>query len=525
MKPAFSPLIPLLAAIGLAWAIPAEAASHREAPLIALDPSADNTDVYAFVSYDAANLARLAADRRVTFILNVNPGQDPSDGPNYFNFNDDVLYAMHIDNDQDGKADDVVYEFRFKTENRPLGGPGGLTSPLPYLGNPHIPPALPLPGITALDGPGSEGLTRRQTYTVTEIRNRKQTELFRGSKLIAVPSNVGPATMPDYPALAAQGIYSDDATGIRVFAGQRAETFYIDLGAVFDTLNLRRYLPALTGPGEDSDNVNPFGVNRFGGFNISTIAIEVPITRVTRDRKPATTTNNPVIGVFANTARQKVRVLGKPGEPADEDGPFVQVSRMANPLVNELIITTPFKDGWNAAEPEDEANFQAFYQNPVVATELNLVFHVPIVPIDGSPATNRTDLESLLLKYPGQPLNGTNCGQPCAELLRLDLSVPPTAPEKQSRLGSVLGGDPAGYPNGRRPNDDVTDIVVRVVGGNNYIANHIGDGVNFLAGAPGTVGVDITANGIARNFPFLPTPYDGKCSAGQGANPCSPAVP
>src|SRR5580692_10878277 len=161
MKPAFSPLIPLLAAIGLAWAIPAEAASHREAPLIALDPSADNTDVYAFVSYDAANLARPAADRRVTFVLNVNPGQDPSDGPNYFNFNDDVLYAMHIDNDQDGKADDVVYEFRFKTENRPLGGPGGLTSPLPYLGNPHIPPALPLPGITALDGPGSEGLTRR----------------------------------------------------------------------------------------------------------------------------------------------------------------------------------------------------------------------------------------------------------------------------------------------------------------------------------------------------------------------------
>ena len=157
MKPAFSPLIPLLAAIGLAWAIPAEAASHREAPLIALDPSADNTDVYAFVSYDAANLARPAADRRVTFILNVNPGQDPSDGPNYFNFNDDVLYAMHIDNDQDGKADDVVYEFRFKTENRPIAAAGGLTSPLPYLGNPHIPLPI-LQGITALDGFATESL-------------------------------------------------------------------------------------------------------------------------------------------------------------------------------------------------------------------------------------------------------------------------------------------------------------------------------------------------------------------------------
>lgn len=525
MRHASKLLIPLIAIFVLSSHLPAKAASHREAPLIALDPSADNTDVYAFVSYDAANLARAPADQRVTFIMNVIPGQDPSDGPNYFNFDDEVLYAINIDNDRDGKADDIVYEFRFTTENRPVVAAGDLTSPLPYLGNPHITPTLPLQGITALDGPGSEGLTRRQTYSVTEVRHGKRTELFSGQTLIAVPSNVGPATMPDYPALAAQGIYSDDATGIRVFAGQRAETFYIDLGAVFDTLNLRRYLPALTGPGEDSDNVNPFGVNRFGGFDISTIAIEVPITRVTRDRKPAATTNNPVIGVFANTARQKVRVLGKPGEPTDEDGPFVQVSRMANPLVNELIITTPFKDGWNAAEPENEANFQAFYQNPVVATELNLVFGVPIVPINGSPANNRTDLISLLLKYPGQALDGTNCGQPCAELLRLDLRVPPTAPENQSRLGAALSTDPAGYPNGRRPNDDVTDITVRVVGGTNYINAHIGDGVNFLAGAPGVVGVDITANGIARNFPFLPTPYDGKCSAGQGANPCSPPVP
>jgi hypothetical protein len=530
MKQTSKLFIPLLAISVLSWGIPAEAASHREAPLIALDPSADNTDVYAFVSYDAANLGLPAAERRATLILNVNPGQDPSDGPNYFNFNDDVLYAIHIDNDRDGKAEDIVYEFRFKTENRPVVAAGGLTSPLPYLGNPHIP--LPvLQGITALDGPGSEGLTRRQTYSVTEIRDGKRTELFRGSKLIAVPSNAGPATMPNYPALAAQGIYSDTGTGIRVFAGQRAETFYIDLGAVFDTLNLRRYLPALT-PAEDIDTVNPFGVNRFSGANISTIAIEVPIRRITSDHKPAAVTENPVIGVYANTARQKFRELGQAGDPAAEAGPWVQVSRMANPLVNELIITTPFKDDWNGAEPEDEAKFQAFYQNPVVATELNLVFGVPIVPIDGSPANSRTDLMNLLLKYPGQPLNGTNCGQPCAELLRLDLRVPPTAPENQSRLGAALGGDPAGYPNGRRPNDDVTDITVRVVGGTNYIANHIGDGVNFLAGAPGIVGVDITANGIAKNFPFLPTPYDGKnrvhvdCDeTGPGGNPCGPPVP
>src|SRR5499427_4310790 len=205
---------------------------------------------------------------------------------------------------------------------------------------------------------------------------------------------------------------------------------------------------------------------------------------------------------------------------------------MANPLVNELIITTPFKDEWNASEPENEAQFQSFYKNPVVATELNLVFGVPIVPIDGSPANNRTVLMSILLKYPGQALNGTNCGQPCAELLRLDLRVAPTAPENQKRLGAALSTDKAGWPNGRRPNDDVTDIAIRVVGGLNYINAHAGDGVNFLAGAPGVVGVDITANGIAKTFPFLPTPYDGKnrrhvdCGeSGPGANPCGPLVP
>src|SRR5215470_294417 len=294
----------LPAIFALLWAVAGDASSHREAPLIAMDPAADNTDVYAFVSYDAANLERAPADRKVTFILNVNPGQDPSDGPNYFNFDDDVLYTVNIDNNQDGVANDIVYEIRFTTQNRPIGGTGGLTSPVPMLGNPHI-TALGglLQGITALDGPGSEGLTRRQIYTVTEVRGSVRTPLFVGATLVAVPSNSGPSTFPNYPALAAQGIYTDASTGVRVFSGQRAETFYIDLGAVFDTLNLRRYLPLLTGPGEDNDNVNPFGVNRFSGANISTIAIEVPISRVTSDGKPAAITNNPVIGVYANTSR------------------------------------------------------------------------------------------------------------------------------------------------------------------------------------------------------------------------------
>ena len=520
----------LLASLALVWGATALAASHREAPLMAQDPAADNTDVYAFVSYDAASLAATPANRKVTFILNVNPGQDPSDGPNYYNFGDDVLYTINIDNNRDGKAEDIVYEFRFTTADRPIGGPGGLVSPVPYLGNPHIGGALS--GITALDGAGSEGLTRRQTYTVTEVRGKKRTQLFSGMSLVAVPSNAGPATMPNYPALAAQGIYSDGATGIRVFAGQRAETFYIDLGAVFDTLNLRRYLPLLTGVGEDADNVNPFGVNRFSGANVSTIAIEVPITRLTSDGKTAANTQNPVIGMYAATSRKNVRRLNEGGVLSGNTSPWIQVSRMGNPLVNELLITTPNKDDWNMEEPEKEAQFQASYTNPVIATALELVYGVAVLPIDGSPKNARTDLMNILLKYPQQPLDGSNCGKPCSELLRLDLRVPPTAPESQSRLGAALGGDPAGWPNGRRPNDDVTDIAIRVVGGLNYIANKAGDGVNFLAGAPGVVGTDITANGIAKNFPFLPTPYDGKnrrhvdCDeTGPGANPCGPLVP
>src|SRR6266545_3698056 len=426
----------------------AKAASHREAPLIALDPAADNTDTYAFRSWQDPS--------KVVFIMNVIPGQEPCDGPNYFNFDDEVLYAVNIDNNQDGIAEDIVYEFRFKTETRPILG--SLLFPLPYVGNPHI-PVPEVQGITKLDGPGSEGLSRRQTYTVTEVRGNKRTELFKGQKLVAVPSNVGPATMPNYENLASQGIYTDSATGIKVFAGQRAETFYIDLGAVFDTANLRRFPPLLTAE-EDANNAsNPFGVNRFSGTNVNTIAIEVPISRITQDGKSAEQTSAPVIGMYASTARQKNKKLNGDGT-THLAGPWVQVSRLANPLVNELIIDTPSKDLWNSQEPEDEAQFQEFYKNPSIALALQLIFGVPVT------ATPRTDLMSVFLKYPGQSLSGNNCGNPCAELLRLNLKTPTTQPENQKRLGG-LAGDAAGFPNGRRPNDDVTDIALRVVGGAN----------------------------------------------------------
>lgn len=485
-------------------AAPAFGASHREAPLIALDPAADNTDVYAFRSWEDPD--------KVVFILNTIPGQDPADGPNYFAFDDKVLYEFHIDTNKDGKAEDIAYQIQFKTETRPALG--SLNFPLPFVGNPNIAAVPQLQGITALDGPGSEGLTRRQTYTVTEVRGKKRKRLFKGQKLVAVPSNVGPATMPKYEDLVSQGIYQDNSKDIRVFAGPRAETFYIDLGAVFDTVNLRRAVPALSPDEDKNDAANPFGINRFSGFNISSIAIEIPIKRIIKNYTPGTK-DNPVIGMYASTSKKQIEILRSNGKSINV-GKFVQVSRMANPLVNELIIDTPFKDKWNASEPEDEAQFQEFFKAPSIATALNLIFGLPV------PATPRTDLMQVFLKYPGQPLNGGNCGSPCSELLRVDLSVSPTSPENQKRLGG-LAGDPAGFPNGRRPNDDVTDIATRVVGGQAFIDNRVGDGVNYLEDAPGS---NLTSNGIYKIFPFLPTPHDGRnrqhidCDE-LGANSCN----
>ena len=470
-------------------------ASHREAPLIALDPAADITDVYAFVSYDAANLGRAPADRKATLIMNVIPGEEPSSGPNYYSFDDGVLYAFHVDNDRDG-IDDVTYEVRFATMT---------TAPANFIANVNL--TAP-PPITSLEGDGSGSLGRKQRYTVTELRNCKKgdrgcvkkTVLFSGQLLSAVPSNIGPRSMPNYAALAAQGVFTDASTDARVFAGQRAETFAIDLGAVFDTINLRRALPAQTNAEDANDQSNPFGFNAFSGFNVNTIALELPIARLTSDRKSVSDANK-LIGVYASTSRTKKQI--HVGEPKSVDvnddtllnlGEFRQVARMGNPLVNELIIPLGKKDMWNASAPEDDEQFVPDYQRLDVATALQFVSGIPVPP------TPRDDIVGLLLTYPGQSSKAKR-----ADLLRLDLSVPPTAPGQIKRLGPLAHDaagnstpDPACFPNGRRPNDDVTDEVVRVAGGPNYIQNFVGDGVG------------VQEKGITPDFPFLPTPFDGR---------------
>ena len=437
----------------------AQAASHREAPLIALDPTADITDFFMFRDYAAGE------QDKVALIMDVIPGEEPSSGPNYWNFDPNVLYKFSVDNNGDGKADDVELEFRFKTE--PIRGLAGqLKLPLSYLGG-----AGGLPPITALDGPGSEGLGLRQRYSVTLVRGHHRTQVANG--LIAVPSNVGPRTMPDYASLAAQGTY-DLGNGIKVFAGQREDPFYIDLGGVFDTLNLRRVPPVET-PAEDAnDNVNPFGTDMLSGFNVHSIAIELPASMLTGDTGATT------IGAYASTSRPHVEVDG------DGHGGFRQVQRLANPLVNEAIIGTVDKDRWNSLEPDQERRFEDYYLNPRLALAMELVFGVPAAK------TNRTDLRDLLLKYqPGDTR--------LSELLRLNLLVPPTPFADQKRM-TVLADtpDPAGWPNGRRPKDDVTDIAIRVVGGPNYIAARASDGVNTDDAA------------LSGSFPFLATPFDGR---------------
>ena len=437
----------------------AQAASHREAPLIALDPTADITDFFMFRDYEPGQ------QDKVALIMDVIPGEEPSSGPNYWNFDPNVLYKFSVDNDGDGKADDVELEFRFRTE--PIRGIARqFTLPFSYVGG-----AGGLPPITALDGPGSEGLGLRQRYTVTLVRGHHRTQVADG--LIAVPSNVGPRTMPNYAALAAQGTY-DLGNGIKVFAGQREDPFYIDLGGVFDTLNLRRVPPIETPTEDANDNVNPFGTDMLSGFNVHSIAIELPASMLTGDTGATT------IGGYASTSRPHVEVDG------DGHGGFRQVQRLANPLVNEAIIGTVDKDRWNSLEPDQESRFEDYYLNPRLALALELVFGVPAAK------TNRTDLRDLLLKY--QPSD-----RRLSELLRLNLLVPPTPFADQKRM-TVLADtpDPAGWPNGRRPKDDVTDIAIRVVGGPNYIAARASDGVNTDDAA------------LSGSFPFLATPFDGR---------------
>ncbi len=327
-----------------------EAANHREAPLTALDHKADIADFFAFVSYDDPG--------KVTFILDVDPLLEPSNGPNYFPFDPEILYTIKIDNDFDAR-EDVSFEFRFTTENRLPGVFTGFVGAGDGIVAPANSPAPVPPGtlivpaaITALDGPGSEGLGLRQNYTVTLVRGNERTTLSDGNNLYAVPSNVGPRTMPDYPGLVDQGIF-DLGDGVRTFAGTVDDPFWIDLGAAFDTLNLRPEAFGTGVPGVLDDFQNTFDGGNFApddvsGFNVNAIAIEVPIEMVTQDgQRHGAGDPLATLGAWGTTARQRVKVLRHPSKGPRLSGVFVQIQRMGNPLFNELIIGTGSKDNFS----------------------------------------------------------------------------------------------------------------------------------------------------------------------------------
>ncbi len=484
------------------------ASSHREAPITALDHAADITDFYAFVSYDHSD--------RVTFIMNVDPFLEPSNGPNYFPFDPNVLYEIKVDNTFDAVAD-VTFQIRFSTQYRApslftsaAGAGAGLNapanSPAPVApGTAVVPPA-----ITSLDGAGAAGLGVRQTYTVTMIKNGKSTQLTNasGSNLFAVPSNIGSRTMPDYDALAAQGIYSlsggAGASEMRVFAGTVADPFFIDLGAAFDSFNFRANagsgVPGVLSASQDADDRTNIAPNAVSGFNVNTIAIEVPIAMLTSDGKThAATDPKATIGSWATTSRPQISIRRSPDE-ALMGGQFYQVQRLANPLINELIIGTGYKDRWSMEQPKNDLQFANFAADPTIARIFNAIYGINIPP------PPRTDLELLFTYMAPIAAAGTPPG-PGADLLRLNTGVAPTALTKRKRLG-VIGGDGAGFPNGRRLTDDVVDIAARVVGGgilagakyDQFPNSNIGDGVN----AP-----DVATQ---ETFPYVHYAYSGRDS-------------
>ena len=456
--------IPILVAFLMVFVSNLEA-GHRDAPIVALDQKANVTDFFAFVSYDDPT--------KVTFIMNVDPFLEPGNGPNYFPFDPGILYTINIDNNDDAKSD-ISFQFRFTTNIQTpgsafgfLGAGDGINAPANS--PPPVAPGTPIvpPAITALSGAGAAGLNFSQTYTVEMVTGKTLTSLVNqaGGSLYAVPSNVGPRTMPNYPGLAAQGIYTL-SNGIKVFAGTVDDPFYSDLGGEFDTFNFRTAAGGgVLSAAADADDHTNTAADYISGYNVNTIAIEVPIAMLTKTKTllPATSPSA-TIGAWAATARQRVPSV---------TAPFVQVHRMANPLIDDLVIPLGSKDSWSMNQPVSDSQFASSYLDPQLARIFNAIYGIAI------PTPPRTDLLPLLTYAPPIAAPGTTAG-PIADLLRLNTGVSPTPMASRKRLG-LLAGDPAGFPNGRRVSDDVTDIMLRVVNGilagpqYNY---PLGDGVN-----------------------------------------------
>jgi hypothetical protein len=485
-----------------------------------MDPTADSTDLYAFVSPDAAGT--------VTMIANYIPLEAPDGGPNFYEFADDVLYTINIDNSGDGYPD-ISYEFRFTTVNR-------IPSSFLYNDGP----------ITALTGPGAANWNRQQTYSLTRVDYgapwpRVKSRVLLGQGLPVPPCNIGPLSTPNYASLASQAIVKASSGGYSAtaFAGQRAEGFYVDLGAVFDLGDLRPFEQDHNMFGLASTGLMSAmpGVNSLAASNVHTLALQVPIKQLTRNGSAPTSVTDPaaVIGVWTTASRQKVQIREQHHTAQLAAGPWAQVSRLGNPLINELLIGIGQKDAWNTGSPADDQGFAASYSNPLLA-QLLPALYPGVFPnlakynsVKGSFATNangpdRADLVAVLLTgipasvVPSAPTySGTGV---MADELRLNVAVPATA-SGPSNLG-ILGGDIAGFPNGRRVFDDVATIELIAVAGATLglvdkqftpdPAATPGKNVSFGLTSSGT---DTSANGTVTylsSFPYLGTPWSGMWS-------------
>jgi hypothetical protein len=470
-------LVLAVAFAGCLW-VGIDASSHREAPLISGDPRADITDVYAFVSPDRPDT--------VTIIANYIPLEEPAGGPNFNSFDDHVLYEIHVDNNGDAK-DDITYQFKFRTTIR---------NPNTFLYN-----TGPIDSLTDTDW------NMPQTYRVRQINGRRQRTTI-GRNLPTAPVNIGPRSIPDYGVLRTEAVQSLP-NGIKVFAGQSDDPFFVDLGSVFDLAGLRPFnaahiLPLTTGTGVD-------GV---GGFNTHAIAIQVPINQLTRDRQLPTGPADPdaVLGIYASASRPRLWIDDDDfdDDEADDQRQYVQVSRLGNPLINEVVIPLGQKDRWNLSDPDDDARFVARYTSPEVTRLENALYPV----LDDAPETQRGDLVAVLLTgVPG--LNFT--GNTRADLLRLNVGIAPTAPVGAGNRLGVLAGDFAGFPNGRRLEDDVTDIDLRAFAcGYGPTVGPLIQSFGFCAGnadrTPNNLlgdGVDVNDRPFSADFPYVGIPHQG----------------
>ena len=450
--------------------------SHREAPEISKDPVADSTDVYAFVSPDKPDT--------VTLIANYIPLQGPAGGPNFYEFGDDVLYEIHVDNNGDGRAD-ISYQFRFTTT---------VANPDTFLYNTGP--------IQALNSPN---WNRRQTYSVSVLSAQSPfSNRTIGTRLACPPCNIGPLSTPDYAALAAAAVHNLGG-GITVFAGQRAEGFYVDLGAIFDLGNLRPFEQLHNQFGLGVFTQAAPGVNATNHLNVHSIAIQVPKSALVRN-------GHPTIGVWTTASRQRVRLWDADNGENVDSGPFRQVSRLGNPLVNEVLIPMGHKDQWNSLPPADDKRFASYVTQPGFSALLPDLYpgvfpNLAALVASGKP---RADLEAILLTgIPSGIVPGfTNfTGPVLADMLRLNTSI---APASTPNILGVIGGDLAGFPNGRRVTDDVVTIELRALAGATY---PLVDNSYTPDAAAGAVTDGLTPASVSApyldHFPYLGVPYSG----------------